>query len=557
VKRRILFLAMGGSLALLFTWLGGLVIGQQGVPMPLPATPIQPVPPTAVRPAARPQPGRVENLPAPPPPAAPQVPPAGVPQADDIPETAAVPAAVAQASRQDALVSVEWQGPPMAKLGQPVVYQLHVKNNSVVPVQQVVVHAHFPQGVSVQASEPKAAAEGNTLAWDLGTMQPHQDQRIDVQFVPESKGDLNWQAAATFTAASGAMLRVREPKLHLKASCPDKVALGETAVMTLTVNNPGDGSADQVKVRAVLPEGVEHARGRALEFDVGNLGPGESRSVQLICATKMAGDMKCDLAATAEGGLTATDAAVFSVVLPQLDVAVNGPKLRYLDRPASYVLKITNPGSAPAGNVTIVDQMPIGLKFVSASAGGRYDFVNRTVSWFVGDVAAGQSRELTLEATAVNAGEQKQVITAVAAQGIKAEAQVVTHVEALSALLMEITNLDNPVEVGVETAYEIRITNTGSRIETNLQLACTVPEKMEFRGAQGPGGGHCQVQGKEVVFDALPKLAPKADAIYRVKVRGVGPGDLHFHARISADGLVEPVVKEETTKVYGDEAVPH
>src|SRR5262249_60734228 len=115
---------------------------------------------------------------------------------------------------------------------------------------------------------------------------------------PAPRGDLTWRPPATFTAASGAMLRVREPKLQLKASCPDKVSLGETAVMTLTVNNPGDGSADQVKVRAVLPEGVEHARGRALEFDVGNLGPGESRSVQLICATKMAGEMKCGRAPT-------------------------------------------------------------------------------------------------------------------------------------------------------------------------------------------------------------------------------------------------------------------
>ena len=36
---------------------------------------------------------------------------------------------------------------------------------------------------------------------------------------------------------------------------------------------------------------------------------------------------------------------------------------------------------------------------------------------------------------------------------------------------------------------------------------------------------------------------------------GVAPGDLRFRARITADGLTEPVLKEESTKVYGDDVI--
>ena len=57
-------------------------------------------------------------------------------------------------------------------------------------------------------------------------------------------------------------------------------------------------------------------------------------------------------------------------------------------------------------------------------------------------------------------------------------------------------------------------------------------------------------------IEPLPKLAPRADALYRVNVRGVAPGDLRFRARITADGLVDPVLKEESTKVYGDDPPP-
>jgi uncharacterized repeat protein (TIGR01451 family) len=457
--------------------------------------------------------------------------------------------------RQEPAVSLEWIGPPTAKLGQSVTYQIIIKNISSSPVQGVVVRTRIPQGVTVQATEPKALNEVNVLMWDLGTLLPRQERRLDLQLLPDSKGDLACQALVTFTGSSTARIRVREPKLVLKASGPDKVLLGDVATISLTVTNPGDGTADRVKVKAALPEGLEHARGRTIEFDLGNLGPNETRSVQLVCATKTGGEQKCEAVATAEGSLKSEDAAVFEVILPRLDLVVNGPKLRYLDRKAVYVFKITNPGSAPASNVTISDQVPEGFKFLAASDGGRHDFATRTVSWFVGDLIPGQSREVNLEVLAINTGEHKHKANVIAARGLKNDAEIITRVEGLSALLMELVDLDDPVEVGADTAYEIRVTNTGSKTETNLQLICTVPDKMEFRGAAGAANCRFRVQGKEIVFEPLPKLAPRADAIYRVNVRGVAPGDLRFRARITADGLTEPVLKEESTKVYGDDAI--
>jgi uncharacterized repeat protein (TIGR01451 family) len=457
--------------------------------------------------------------------------------------------------RQEPAISLEWIGPPTAKLGQPVTYEIVVKNVSSIALHQIAVRLRMPAGFTVQATEPKALAEPSGLSWELGTMQSRQEKRLDLQLLPETKGDLACQALVTFTGSSSARIRVREPKLVVKASGPDKVLLGDVATVSLMVTNPGDGTADQVKIKASLPEGLEHARGRVIEFEVGNLGPNESRSVQLVCATKSGGEQKCDVVALAEGNLKAEDSAVFEVILPRIDLAINGPKLRYLDRKAVYVLKLANPGSAPANNVTVSDQIPEGFKFLSASDGGRHDFATRTVSWFIGDLSPGQAREVSLEVLAINPGEHRHRANVVAARGLKTEAEAITRVEGLSALLMELVDLDDPVEVGADTAYEIRVTNTGTKTETNLQLVCVIPDKMEFRGAQGAANCRFQLRGRELTFEPLPKLAPRADAIFRVNVRGMAPGDLRFRARITADGLTEPVLKEESTKVYGDDTI--
>jgi uncharacterized repeat protein (TIGR01451 family) len=345
-------------------------------------------------------------------------------------------------------------------------------------------------------------------------------------------------------------MKVTEPKLALKASAPEKVMVGDAATFVLTVSNPGDGPAELVKVHALLSEGLEHPRGRNVDFDIGTLAAGESRSVQLICGTKAGGEQHCEGLAEAEGDLRAQDHCSVNVITPRLDLEVAGPKLRYLERKAVYTIKVTNPGDASATNVTINDVVPPGFKFLQASDGGRHDFSTRSVSWYLGEVQPGQSKDVKLEVVAINPGEHHHHVTATAARGLKVDSEIMTRVEGLSAILLEVVDTEDPIEVGADTAYEIRITNTGSKTETDIKLACVIPDKMLFKSAQGPCRFH--EQGKEIVFEALPKLAPRADAIFRINVKALAPGDVRFKAQITSTNLVEPVIEMESTRIYED-----
>ena len=152
---------------------------------------------------------------------------------------------------------------------------------------------------------------------------------------------------------------------------------------------------------------------------------------------------------------------------------------------------------------------------------------------------------------AINLGEFKFQGSAQASRGLKEQKEHVTTVEGLSAIMLEVVDTEDPIEVGAETAYEIRVTNTGSKTETNLKLVCTIPDEMQFKTAQGPARFH--EQGKDIVFDELPKLAPRADAIYRVMVKGIAAGDVRFRAQITSTNLVKPVMEMESTRIYEDQ----
>jgi uncharacterized repeat protein (TIGR01451 family) len=453
-------------------------------------------------------------------------------------------------SRADSAVSIEWLGSSTIKMHQPTDFALVVRNNTAAAVQDVRAFVRVPTGLAVFAAEPRASAAGRVLEWQLGALAPRQERKLQVRLAAEATGELVAQAWATFTCAASLTLRVQEPKLVLKTRAAEQVTLGDAANIVFTVSNAGEGTAEQVKIQANLSDGLEHASGKHVEFKVGSLAPGESRTATLVCSPKTGGQHLCEACALSEAGLGAREQVTVTTTAPRLVVQATGPALRYLDRKAVYTFRVRNPGDASATNVVLDDVVPDGMKFLAATDGGQHDALSHHVSWRLGEIGAGQAREVRLELAAVAPGEHRQRVAAQSAQGQAADVEVRTRAEGVSALVAEVVDTDDPIEVGAETTYEVRLVNTGSKEDTAVALICTIPDKMEFKAAQGPCRFH--VQGRNVVFDALPRLAPRGDALFRVTVRGIAPGDARFKIQVNSASLTEPLMRTESTRVYAD-----
>ena len=173
------------------------------------------------------------------------------------------------------------------------------------------------------------------------------------------------------------------------------------------------------------------------------------------------------------------------------------------------------------------------------------------MTWFVGELMPGQNREMALDLVASTAGDHKLVGMVNSARGVKTGAEVRTRVEGLSKLEVEVTDTEDPVEVGAETTYKIRVANSGTKMESNIQVVCQLPEQMEF--VKGNMRYHVE-NGRSVVFDPLPNLAPLgSDIIYSVTAKGMQPGNLRVRVQVRADSLTEPILREEITRVYNDD----
>jgi uncharacterized repeat protein (TIGR01451 family) len=122
-------------------------------------------------------------------------------------------------------------------------------------------------------------------------------------------------------------------------------------------------------------------------------------------------------------------------------------------------------------------------------------------------------------------------------------------VEGLAAIMFEVRDLEDPIEVGRETGYEIRVINQGTKAATNVQVAVALPDGMQVISAEGETRHSPHPSG--ILFAPIRQLAPKADTVYRLKVLCRAAGDQRVTVEVKTDDL-QPIRREESTRVFGD-----
>ena len=241
-------------------------------------------------------------------------------------------------------------------------------------------------------------------------------------------------------------------------------------------------------------------------MSVGSLPGGESQVIRLALVAVQGGPQAMQVRAVA-GDLQQSATATILVAAPNLKVAAEGPSLRYIGRDATYRVRVTNDGGAAANNVRVACAVADGFRFVRADKGGRFEADASQVLWYVGRIEAGQSIDLAAELNPTRLGRFQQTMTVVGEQGLKGEAVVSTEVDGTASLLVEIVDLDDPVEVGVETAYEIRVKNEGTKAAKNVDVACKIPPGVKLVSAKGPTT--FRDEGPALAFDPVSELAPR------------------------------------------------
>ena len=125
-------------------------------------------------------------------------------------------------------------------------------------------------------------------------------------------------------------------------------------------------------------------------------------------------------------------------------------------------------------------------------------------------------------------------------------------VEGIAALMFQVVDSNDPIQVGEDTQYTVEVVNQGSRQAENVQVTVNIPAGLELVACEERARTASVQGGKRLLFEQIPTLGPKAAKVYRFTLRGVASGDQRVSVDLSSRDFQDPIVKEESTRVFAE-----
>ena len=443
-------------------------------------------------------------------------------------------------NEQTSVLELQAITPAQVRVGESFQYIITVTNLlKDTPVHGVTV-------VDYGNGSTDANAEANTPPkplLELGTLAPGQSVTRRVPATIENaptNGTVANCLSLTYQPTMCVMVNVVNPQIKLVKSGPSEVSVCDPITYTYAVTNTGNGTARGVVVTDELPAGLTLADGStSVNQTVGDVAAGETKTASVTVQPAKTGTYASAATAKSESGTASSDPVSTQVKSEELSLAIQAPETEYAGQTVNYNLFVKNTGELPVQNVKI-----------DISVAGSNERAQRTVD----SIAVGDTATVPVSVSAGTVAGQQTLNVAVqspcpAVQGPSAAATV--DIKSISALQIEVVDKADPVRVGDNPVYTIRVLNQGSATEKDVSLTASLPDQEDY--VSGEGASAVSADGKKVNLAAVT-IPAKQSVEWTITTKANAPGDVRFDVNLMAPSLTAPVLEQEPTKLYDPNA---
>jgi len=438
--------------------------------------------------------------------------------------------------------------PAEAMVGVPFTYRYHVKNLTPNSIHQVMVTDRVTQNFSATSANPKpATVNGGLATWALDSLGPNETKVITVTGSSSEEGTVTTCGWATYSPILCEPIKILKPALELVKKLTPEAIICDPVNMTLTVRNSGSSTLHDVSVSDELPSGLTTSDGKtSITSPVGTLRPGESKDIPVALKAGRPGKFDNTAKATSREGVSAQASATTVVRQAVISLTCTAPSERFLGRPGDFCFKISNTGDAACPDAVIEATLPAGVTLQSSTGGGTA--AGGKVTWRVGTLGAGQSKEVCATVVSAAAGQVSISATANGGCAKPATATCQTTYRGIAAVLLEVIDVSDPIEVGANETYEVVVTNQGTAPLTNVKLSSKLEASQQF--VSGSGSSAVSGSGSPITYGTVASIPAKGKASWKVVVKATKGGDVRFHTILNSDQTERPVEETESTHQY-------
>ncbi len=456
-------------------------------------------------------------------------------------------------------LTIQKRAPDTATVGVSHDYTIVVTNEGDSPAYDVVVEDELGTAADIVDAKPVADFDrtAGLLSWALPELKPQERKEIVVRITPTGEGTLDGVATVRFKAQVKSATVITSPKLQIDVTAPKEVKVGDEVQLQYVIRNSGTGDASNVILRSVLPPGLKHPEGGDLEYEIELLQAGDQETIDLtVVAAEPGEQIRVTTEVTASGVSADQSTTDIAIVGAQLSIERLGPERRFVGRSATYQNIVTNETNFEAANAIVVEQIPEGMRFLSASHDGEYNPESRQVRWAIDRLLPGKQAVLEIELKAETAGQMETTVEVSENAGFRSRADenTVVTVEDLHNVTADISRQDEPVAIGERFGFTITIDNRGTAVARNVQMSVQVPPEIKVLAAGTREVAGKLMSGNLVKYDSVLTIQPDTNMTFQLTLQGQqGVRNALVQAYLKYDEMQEPLIVSESVTVYDDQ----
>lgn len=206
-------------------------------------------------------------------------------------------------------------------------------------------------------------------------------------------------------------------------------------------------------------------------------------------------------------------------------------------------LNVHNTGTTAVPNAVATLPLPDNTIVTATTDAGLV--TNNSVQWQIPGLPPGSTKQVCTMLKTVRPGPLTFSFTAASPDVPLVQSSCETLVVGISAILLEKADDPDPVSIGSNTTYTVKVTNQGTADDSNVQVVVAIaPELVPVSSSEGT------IDGNTVTLPGVPRLTAKQAVTYKIVAKGMKAGDGHTKFTLSSDDLKTPIYAEESTTVY-------
>ncbi len=314
-------------------------------------------------------------------------------------------------------LSVSKTGPASMLVNTPFDYIATVSNTGDGVASNVMLTDTLPAGLQFVSANPAAMADGQTVSWSLGSLQPGASRSVTVTVMGVARGEQENTVTASADggvepATARATTSVTVPAISLEKAGRSALFIGNQATYELTATNTGDSELTAVTITETIPNGMSYVssnptamvNGSQLTWQVGGLAVGAETTVSVTLMADAIGMVANAASVTSAEGVSATSTLDIEVL------AAAGATIRITDsvdpvregEALDFTVTVSNQGRSAITGVRIEVDIPGALAITGVSDAEATISEDRGMVTLVLSAALGvdETRSFTISAVA-------------------------------------------------------------------------------------------------------------------------------------------------------------